>query len=159
MRDNFVSKRGGFNSLAFTVVLWKRGLNNKCEQQRYHEKHKNTKQWLNFPSKSTLWKQIGPNGSNYCALRKSRVAPRTLPAIRPYAPLEFVRWKSWSTNRFWEIPKIENGTKIDQWKQTRHRDHQKTLCGGGFEKAWNINDILIGRWNALEAKNMPKPSV
>ena len=33
-----------------------------------------------------------------------------------------------------EIPKIANGTKIDQWRQDRHWDPLKTLSGSGFEK-------------------------
>jgi hypothetical protein len=35
---------------------------------------------------------------------------------------------------FLEIPKIGTGTKIDQWRQDRHRDPLKTLSGSGFEK-------------------------
>ena len=33
-----------------------------------------------------------------------------------------------------EVPKIENGTKTDRWRQDRHRDPLNMLSGSGFEK-------------------------
>ena len=38
---------------------------------------------------------------------------------------------------FLEIPKIENGTKIDQWRQDRHWE---TLSRSGFEKTLKVNE-------------------
>ena len=42
--------------------------------------------------------------NSYYGLRKNRIAPRTLPAIRSHAPLEFFARKRWSRSRLFGTP-------------------------------------------------------
>jgi hypothetical protein len=80
----------------------------------------------------------------------SRVAARTpKPGKTHSKSRQFAR--TWPPKgAFLEIPKIGNGTKIDQWRQDRHWDPLKTLSGSGFVKTRKINEILIGKWEVLD---------
>ena len=51
---------------------------------------------------------------------------------------------------FLKIPRIVDGTKIDQWRQDRHRDPLNTLSRSGFGQTWKINEILIGKWKVFD---------
>ena len=73
------------------------------------------------------------HSNDYC-LRKSRVAQGVPPPIKPLLLIYPLGEKGSPKVYFLEIPKIENVTKIDQWRQDRHQDPLKTLSGNGFEK-------------------------
>ena len=129
------------------LVLWKRGLNNDG-QKRYHEKHQNKK------NEQTSFKIDVLKTSR--SQRKAGSRQGRSPAFGGMPLYGFFYGNCYPQVNFLKNPKIENGTKIDQWKQYRHKDRLKTFLRRGLERTWKINETLNGKWRSLKTKNMPK---
>jgi hypothetical protein len=72
-----------------------------------------------------------------------KVGPMMAPGRKGYGLGSLLRRKSRPKGAFLEIPKIENGTKIQFVSKDRPRDPLKRDSGSGFEKTWKNNEISI----------------
>jgi hypothetical protein len=96
---------------------------------------------------SKMETKIGPK----CArgvpreLRRNRSRIKASTPGKAHAPFRDNGGKGRPKGAFLEIPKIENGTEMAQWRQDRHRDPPKTVSWSYFEKNWKISGNSIGK--------------
>ena len=145
------SKFGGLNGWAFTQFfqqLW----------YKLHIKHSTKKCWKNgkvahhHRKNDVLKNTRSQRHMDYYGFVKSRVAKRTLPAVRGTRSVAPAWAKRSSKGAFLKTMKIEHGTKNQLFRKVRRWDPLKTVPGNCFEKTWKIYEKTIGKSIVLDGQ-------